>query len=170
MNKIEQSTLKDMDEIFRLYHLATEYQKLKFPDNLWPEFERSMVEDEIKKGYQWKLVKENQIACVWAIAYSDPYIWEEKNIDPSIYFHRIGTNPSFRGQRLVGQMVEWGREKAMAEQKKYLRMDTCGQNDRLIAHYQSMGFEFLGIKRLKDTGNLPAHYIDADVCFFEMTV
>ncbi|MHB8929251.1 MAG: hypothetical protein ACYC5R_01500 [Melioribacteraceae bacterium] len=46
------------------------------------------------------------IACVWAMTFNDPQIWEERNKDPSVYLHRIATNPNFRGQNLVGEIVK----------------------------------------------------------------
>ena len=47
-------------------------------------------------------------------------------------------------------------------------MDTCGENKRLISHYESCGFEYLGLRKLKNTTELPLHYQNADVCFFEI--
>jgi len=47
-------------------------------------------------------------------------------------------------------------------------MDTCGNNKRLINHYINCGFDFLGMKKLKDTSELPSHYHNTEVCFFEI--
>ena len=47
-------------------------------------------------------------------------------------------------------------------------MDTCGENKKLIQHYQNCGFDFLGIKKLENASNLPSHYHNADVCYFEI--
>ena len=44
--KIENSTTKDIEEIFRLYKIATDFQKTRFTV-CWPEFKRSLVETEI---------------------------------------------------------------------------------------------------------------------------
>ena len=93
------STLEDLEEIFRLYQLATDFQKTKKMVN-WPVFSKPMVIKEIKEEKQYKLLIENKIACVWAIATSDPLIWEEKNKDAAIYIHRIATNPEFKGNNL----------------------------------------------------------------------
>ena len=162
------STATDITEIFRLYGLATEYQKTVFPDNTWPIFERSLVETEIAEGRQWKLIIDDQIACVWATTFSDPQIWEARNADPTVYIHRIAVNPIFRGQNLVKQIVDWAKKYAKEHQKDFVRLDTCGHNTKLIAHYQKCGFEFLGIHKLQNADSLPTHYIDADVCFFEI--
>lgn len=162
------STSKDISEIFRLYSLATEFQKRTFSKNTWPTFQRELVEIEIHEQRQFKIVIDDQIACVWAITFTDPQIWEEKNSDPSIYIHRIATNPIFRGQKFVTEIVNWARSYAKYHQKKFIRMDTCGDNQKLIAHYESCGFNFLGMVRLKNVDQLPSHYQDADVCLFEI--
>lgn len=166
--EIKNSSIRDIDEIFRLYRLASQYQKITFPENQWPEFDRRMVEKEINENRQFKLVVNDQIACVWAITFSDPEIWEEKNKDPAIYIHRIATNPAFRGNNFVSNLATWAREYAKAQDKEYVRLDTCGNNEKLIKHYKRSGFEFLGMQKLKNSTGLPAHYVNADVCYFEM--
>ncbi|TMM56101.1 GNAT family N-acetyltransferase [Maribacter algarum] len=166
--KIHTSTSEDLREIFRLYGLATEYQKTIYPKNTWPSFERELVETEIQEQRQFKMVVENQIACVWAITFADPQIWEERDKDPSIYIHRIATNPDFRGRQYVKEIVEWARGYAESNQKRFIRLDTCGNNQKLIKHYTSCGFDFLEIVRLTNTDALPGHYQGADVCLFEI--
>lgn len=167
---VKNSNLTDISEIFRLYKLATDFQKLKFPDNQWPVFDKELINKEIIENRQFKLIINNKIACVWAITFSDAQIWEEKENNSSIYIHRIATNPEFRGQNFVQKIVNWAKEYAIDKNKEYIRMDTCGKNDRLINHYKRCGFEFLGIKKLKNTSELPAHYHNADVCYFEINV
>lgn len=167
---IENSNLTDISEIFRLYKLATDFQKLKFPENQWPVFDKELINKEVIENRQFKLIINNEIACVWAITFSDAQIWEEKENNSSIYIHRIATNPEFRGQNFVQKIVNWAKEYAIDKNKEYIRMDTCGKNDRLINHYKRCGFDFLGIKKLKNTSELPAHYHNADVCYFEINV
>ncbi len=162
------STRDDIPEIFRLYQLATEYQKKTFPDNLWPEFDRELIETEVAENHQFKLMIDGKIACVWAITFNDEIIWPEDDGVSSVYIHRIATNPDFRGNDLVKKIAEWAKEYATSLGKKYVRLDTCGDNTRLINHYQKCGFEFLGLKHLHDSAGLPPHYEDADVCYFEI--
>lgn len=165
---IVNSTKSDIPEIFRLYQLAIDFQKVKFPENQWPEFSNELVLNEVNENRQFKLLIEGRIACVWAITYSDPHIWEEEENDTSIYIHRIATNPDFRGNNLVQKIVDWSIGFAKEKDKKFVRMDTCGKNDGLIKHYTKCGFEFLGMRKLKNASELPSHYHNADVCFFEM--
>ncbi len=165
---IMNSNLDDIPEIFRLYQLARDFQKIQFPENLWPEFDQDFIATEVIENRQFKIVIDNKIACIWAITYNDADIWEEKENNDAIYIHRIATNPEFRGNNFVQMIADWSKDFARKENKKFLRMDTCGQNDRLINHYKNCGFEFLGMKKLKDSSGLQAHYHNADVCFFEI--
>lgn len=167
--EILNSDNNDIDEIFRLYKIATDFQKLRFTVH-WPEFERSLVEIEIAERRQWKIAIDNTIACIWATTFNDPQIWEERNSDPAIYIHRIATNPDFRGQNLVGQIVQWAKHYATEHEKKFIRMDTVGDNPGLINYYTKCGFEFLGLLKLKNTAGLPAHYDNATVSLFQLAV
>ena len=165
---ISNSNSKDISEIFRLYDLATVFQKLKFPENQWPVFEHKLISTEILENRQFKLMIDNKIACVWAITYTDKEIWEEHENHLSIYIHRIATNPEFRGNNFTKTIVEWARDFASQQNKQFIRMDTCGENKKLISHYTNCGFKYLGMKKLKNTANLPSHYQNTNVCFFEL--
>ncbi len=167
--QIQNSNINDIEEIFRLYKIATDFQKTRFTVH-WPEFDRKLIETEIAENRQWKLIADNKIACIWATTFNDPQIWEEKNDDPAVYIHRIATNPDFRGQNLVGQIVDWVKIYATENQKKYVRMDTVGNNQGLIDYYTKCGFDFLGLLKLKNTAGLPAHYDNATVSLFQMTI
>lgn len=167
--QIENSTTHDIAEIFRLYEIATDFQKTKYSVH-WPKFELSLIETEIKENRQWKIIINGQVACIWATTFSDPQIWEEKNLDPAIYIHRIATNPDFRGRNLVGTIINWAKEYAKANGKRFVRLDTVGENEGLIQHYQKFGFGFLGLYELSNTDQLSAHYHHKPVSLFEMQI
>ncbi len=168
--EIQNSVASDIDEIFRLYQIATDFQKSKSLEHIWPEFDRDMVANEIRRRHQFKLVIDQNLACVWAIALNDPEIWGTKDTDPSVYIHRIATNPAFRGQNWVAHIVEWAKTYASTNKRKYVRLDTCGYNTKLIDHYTANGFVFKEVVKLSSTEALPAHYHNADVCLFELKV
>ncbi len=93
------STTCDLEAIFELYDAAIAHQKAVSPMH-WLPFDPKMVEREIAEGRQWKIIVDGHIACVFVTAYSDWAIWGEKDRDPSVYLHRIVTNPAFRGRIL----------------------------------------------------------------------
>jgi ribosomal protein S18 acetylase RimI-like enzyme len=168
--EIQNSNINDINEIYRLYGLASAYQKAKQTVVVWPEFERSLIETEIAENRQWKLIIDGSVACVWATTFSDAQIWEDKNQDPAVYIHRIATNPDFRGHHFVQIILDWAKEYAKRHEKKFVRLDTLGNNTRLIELYTSAGFNFLGLFDLKNTSELPEHYQDAPACLFEIVL
>jgi len=167
--KIINSTPDDIDEIFRLYKIASDYQKTKYIVH-FPEFERELVETEIKEKRQWKISIDNNFACIFATTFSDPLIWEEKDKGDSVYIHRIATNSDYRGNNFVGDIVVWAKGYAKENNKKFIRLDTVGDNKKLIEHYKKCGFTFLGLKELINTKGLPEHYNLGTIALFEITL
>ena len=84
---IQNSTITDIDEIFSLYTIATDFQKSKFSVH-WPEFKRDLIETEIRENRQWKMIIDGRIACIWTTTFSDPQIWGERDRDPALYIHQ----------------------------------------------------------------------------------
>lgn len=166
--KIENVRLEEIDEIFRLYAVASAYQKSKKTVVVWPEFDRGMVTNEIIENRQFKLLIDDRFACVWAITFSDAQIWEKRNEDLAIYIHRIATNPDFRGHDFVGAIVSWAKDFAKSHGKQYIRLDTIGDNTRLIDHYCKCGFNFLGMFELANVDELPPHYKEGPAGLFEI--
>lgn len=129
-----------------------------------------MVEAEIAENRQWKLLIGDAIACVWATTFSDEQIWGERNNDPAVYIHRIATNPDFRGNDFVSIIVTWAKQYALENEKKYVRLDTIGNNTKLIEVYTRAGFRFLGLFVLKNVSDLPIHYSQGPACLFELPI
>jgi len=166
--KISNCVLEDSDNILSLYQSARDLQTQKGMV-VWPIFEKGFIENEINEQRQWKLVIEDAIVCNWAITFSDKEIWGEKDKNDSIYIHRIATNPIFRGNRFIDKIVMWAREYAKQRGKRFIRLDTLGNNTGLIVHYSSAGFQFLGMFELTNTSNLPGHYqVEPNCCLFEI--
>jgi RimJ/RimL family protein N-acetyltransferase len=166
---IENSKLKDVPKIFDLYKIATDFMKSKKQVH-WPIFQKELILNEIDENRQWKLLINDQIACIWATTLNDELIWGNENNEPSLYIHRIATNPQFRGQNLVKQIIIWANEYGKNNNLKYIRMDTVGLNKGLISHYEKLGFEFLGIKKIENTNGLPEHYKKGEVCYFQKEI
>ena len=167
---IKSSSLNDVNTILTLYDAAIELQTQK---NMvvWPKFERSFIEKEIKDKRQWKITIGNEIACTWSITFEDKEIWGEKDSDNSIYIHRLVANPASRGNRFIDVIVPWAKAYAVSKERRYIRLDTLGNNTKLIEYYTSAGFDFLGIFKLTNTQNLAAHYQrEPNCCFFEIAI
>lgn len=166
--KIMNCAFSDTDKILFLYEAARSLQRER-KMVVWPHFDAVFIEKEIAENRQWKIVLNNTIACNWAITFEDKEIWGEKDKDDSIYIHRICNHPDYRGHRYIDIIVAWAKVYAAELGKQYIRLDTLGNNSKLIQHYTSAGFNFLGIHLLTDTGTLPKHYQDEPrCCLFEI--
>ncbi len=167
---IKNCIVSDADEILLLYeaarHLQTERKMV-----IWPSFEKAFIEKEIREEQQWKIVSDNIIACNWAITSEDKEIWGERDKADAIYIHRICTNPTLRGNRYIDKIVEWSKQYANQRGKQFVRLDTLGNNTKLIEHYTSAGFNFLGMFKLTNTASLPLHYQhEPNCCLFEINL
>jgi len=167
---IKNVSILDVEEVFRLYKIASNYQREKKTVIVWPDFDREMVVTEISENRQFKLLVNNEVVCIWAITFSDEQIWEDSNTDSAIYIHRIATNPNFRGNNFVQKIVDWAKIYAEKNDLQYIRLDTLGNNTRLIQHYKNAGFDFLGMYALENTLSLPEHYKEAPACLFEINL
>jgi len=167
--EIINSTDEDIAAIFQLYEEGTAYQK-KVAEKHWKGFERELVEAEIREQRQWKIVIGGEIACVFVLAFSDPFIWKEKDQDPAVYIHRIATHSAFRGRHLVEHIVEWAKKYALEHGKCFIRMDTGSGNEKLNNYYVRCGFTYLGVAEIENAADLPAHYKDGASSLFEIKV
>jgi ribosomal protein S18 acetylase RimI-like enzyme len=164
--EIKNSTTADFKHIFELYDAAMSFQKTVF-DKQWQGFSPSLIEQEIAENRQWKIIVDGEIACIFAITFEDVAIWGDKCQSDAIYIHRIVTNPAFRGGHYVRHIVAWAKEYAPSVGRKFVRMDTWGDNEKLIAYYQQCGFDFLGIVT-PDYRSLPKHYEGITLSLFEI--
>lgn len=163
---ITNSSHDDLDMILRLYDSARTLMRSK-GQVTWPLFDQEMITREIDQGHQWKLMVEDEIACIWATTFSDPLIWGDKP-EPSLYIHRLTTAAAHRGKGHSHKAIQWARVHAKEKGKTYVRLDTVGHNEGLIKHYVSFGFVFLGMYELPQAEGLPAHYQEDAVARFEM--
>jgi len=165
--RFENAIHADIDIIFYLYGEAIEFQKKVF-HNSWLGFDRTMVETEIDEKRLWKIIDEEQMACIYSVAYKDPMIWRERSEDSAIYIHRIVTNPDFRGRGYTRTITEWAKDFARANGVRFIRMDTWGDNQKLIEYYQDCGFNYLGVTTPEVTDALPKHYVGISLSLFEI--
>lgn len=166
---IVNSTMADMDTLFAFYRAGAVYMKDMGEVRPWQEFERTAVAKEIEEGRQWKVLDNGETVAVFLTTYNDPFVWQEKDQDPAVYIHRIATHPEHRGKGYVQGIVDWGREHARENGKKFLRLDTGARNTRLVNYYKRCGFNLLG-EVYPDSPALPAHYRGGIIALMEIAI
>jgi ribosomal protein S18 acetylase RimI-like enzyme len=167
-NLIVNSTPSDIDTIFDFYDDAMAYQKKVFHKQ-WEGFDRTLIEREIRENRQWKIIVDGEIACIFVLTFDDAVIWGERDQQPSIFIHRIVTSSKFRGGNYVQIIIEWSKDYCKKNGKQFIRMDTWGDNQKLINYYVKCGFNFVEIIDLDNTEGLPKHY-KGTLALFEIPV
>ena len=164
------STAADLDTLEELFDQAIQYQRSQFSGHVWQRMNRPLIAKEIEEKLHWKILEGDQIACFFSALYTDKQVWDERDADPSIYLHRIVTNPAFRGRGYVNHIISWAKEHARTIGKKYLRLDTGRDNRRLNEYYQKCGFVFCGIKQFTDENDpsFPRHYLGSGLSLYEL--
>lgn len=166
--EVQISKAEDLDLILGFYEMARTYQKTVFHKQ-WQDFDVDMLQQEILEGRQFKLIKDGNVAAIFAITYADELIWGA-DAAPSIYIHRIVTHAQFKGQHLVKDIAQWAVKFAAEKAIPYVRMDTWSDNLRLLEYYQNCGFTHTGRVDLKKTAGLPKHYEGISLNLFEIKV
>ena len=165
--QIVNSSLEDLATIFSFYDHAIAHQK-EVSNKHWQGFDEQLITQEIAEQRQYKILVDGTVGCVFAVTFNDPQIWEERDLEPSIYIHRIVTHPNFRGLGFVKLITNWALDYAKAKQLQYVRMDTWADNEKLVSYYKSFGFSDAGIIKIGANSGLPKHYEGIILQLFEI--
>jgi len=167
---IVNSTPQDMSIIFELFNKAIDYQK-KNGFELWPQFSEQLIQTEVLEKRHWKILDGNKTACVFSVLHNDPVIWgHERDQEPSVYLHRIAINPLFKGKGMMKLIRQWAMEYGKQNNRKYVRMNTWGNNERLRNYYIDCGFNYIGQQYLQGTEGLPGHYGGSVLSLFQIDI
>lgn len=168
--KIRPSTYSDIGTFRNFWDSALAYQKARqLP--LWPPFPESHVEEEIGAGLHFSSdFPDGVLAGYFSVALSDALIWTGEERGDAIYIHRMCVNPSRKGSNLARSVLAWSREYASSLGRKFVRMDTWADNQRLVDYYVDCGFHHIGDRQLGDVPRLPAHYSNIRLALFQNTV
>ena len=156
MNQYEilNSEISDLDFACYLFIEAIKYQERKgYP--LYKSSDRPLLKNDIENACHYKLMIDDDIACMFSAIRSDELIWREKNKDKAIYLHRIVVNPKYKGRKLLGEILDWTKQKAKEDDALYIRIDTWADNPDLVNYYTRFGFEVIEYFKIPDIEDVP---------------
>lgn len=132
----------DLPVVYWLFEEAIAYQKRNnyIP---WNGFDKDILQQDIDSKRQYKIVINREIVCIFSVLNSDPFIWQEKEDGRALYIHRVVVNPAHHGQNHFKKIVTWVIDYALSVGKKSIRMDTWGDNPKIIEYYKKFGFRFI---------------------------
>jgi len=150
INTIEE----DLEFIYTLFEDAIVYQvKNGYPD--WKDYSKDSLKEDIRLKRQYKIMINNDIACVFTICLVDKIVWQEREKQDAIYLHRIVVNKNYKGQRLVGHILKFASEFSLKIGRQKIRIDTWANNTTIIKYYESFGFEIIDHSFNPDVPELP---------------
>lgn len=165
--KIVNAIKDDLATIVGLFKQAMELQG-KNGYKVWSSMDKVGIEKDIANGLQYKIVKGNDIVCIFSIQRSDPFIWRERDQNDAIYLHRIVVNPQFKGQKQFENVLNWAKQFAQINKLRFVRMDTWADNAKIIEYYRSFGFEFIESYKTSNAPELPMQNRNLDVALLEI--
>lgn len=163
---IQNTTDTDIPFICWMFDQAILYQKRnKYP--VWNGYDIDIIQKDIKEKIQYKILVNNEIACIFSVCTNDPIIWGKKDKDSSIYLHRIVVNPNHKGEKQFEKIILWAKKYTLENNIEYIRMDTWADNPTIIEYYKSFGFVFLNNFVTPDTLNLPVQHRNISLALLE---
>ena len=168
--KIKKSRDDKIDEFYILWELAIAYHKKNnYP--VFPIFPKETIASEIKEGLHYSVYTENnELIGYFSLALEDYIIWEELEKGDAIYIHRMCVNRKFRTYNLSQIVLSWAYQYVKEAKRRYVRMDTWGDNKQLVKHYTSAGFQFKKYRKLGNIPELASHYDGILLIMFENDV
>jgi len=104
--QIVNTTTEDYDVISLLFKKAMELQG-KNGYKVWNDIDEAALKEDIKNKLQYKILRGNEIVCIFSIQFSDPFIWRNRDKNDAIYLHRIVVNSNFKRQRQFEKVLNW---------------------------------------------------------------
>jgi ribosomal protein S18 acetylase RimI-like enzyme len=154
--KVANSQLSDLPFIYHLFDASIRYQEAKgYP--VWRNYDKGAISRDIEQDNHYKIIAGDDVLIVFSVAYTDKVIWRAMDQGDAVYLHRIVVNPTFKGRKLFGHILDWAKDHARQRGFPYVRMDTWAANDNIVSYYQSFGFAFVENYTTPDTDELPVH-------------
>jgi mannose-6-phosphate isomerase-like protein (cupin superfamily) len=163
---ITNASESDLQEIYRLFEQAITFQK---KNNYigWASYDKAFVQSDIQHQLLYKIIKDDTIACIFSICFTDALIWREKENHDAVYLHRIILNQAFKGEKIFQKVLDWAIHFANGRKLKYIRMDTWAENEKIISYYKSYGFSFIENYTTPGTDDLPIQHRNLNVALLE---
>lgn len=169
MIEVVNTGITDLEHIFSLFDESIAYQE-KHGYPVWKNYDRKSIIKDIEDKNHYKVIVDAEMAMVFSVAYSDKIIWRHMDEGDAIYLHRIVVNPSFKGKRLFGNILEWSIEHCKQKGLRHVRMDTWAANPTIINYYKTFGFKFVENYTTPNAEELPVHNRSLALTLLEYTI
>jgi predicted N-acetyltransferase YhbS len=110
----------------------------------WPlPFPRDELAAAVERGDVYVAELDGEVVATVTLLWDDPMYWGNGPPDAA-YVHKLAVSRACAGQRIGSAIVEWADATAAAAGRQFLRLDCLGDNPRIRAYYEQLGFEHRG--------------------------
>lgn len=148
---IRQTTITDAPNVAELLEDARKY-KNSIGDTAWGDepFTNNEVEALLANGVSYIAFIDEIPAGFANTTTEDPRLWGDTAKDEKgLYIHRFVSSSMFRGRGIGKEMLDFLGNKAVEQDKKYLRLDCETTNPKLQNYYINQGFNKIGTKDME---------------------
>lgn len=168
-NVVLVATPDDLPLIYWLFEKAIAYQKENGFVG-WQTYDKKYLKADVEKELVFKLTRGKELVCIFCVCYTDPLIWRKKEKGDAIYLHRVVVHPEYRGEHLFAKVFEWAIVHARQMQRRFVRMDTWADNQKIIRYYTGYGFRFVEEYKTPNDPNLPDQHRNLKVALLEFSI
>jgi predicted GNAT family N-acyltransferase len=166
--RIEMAKHDETDAVLSILDEAAKWLDAKGA-TLWTahQLNREEIAVQIENGMYWLAKVDGEIAGCFRYQNEDMNYWDDVPHADSAFVHKVAVKREFAGGEVSRSMLDFAKQKATSEGKKFLRLD-CAKREKLCRFYESHGFVFHSEKirepylvvryefSLRSAGSLPA--------------
>lgn len=140
--EIIQANPNDLEKVSAVLQEVADWLIAK-DEKLWErnELSPSEIREQVENGMFWLAFVDSEVAGCIRYQTEDMEYWDDVPHKDSAFVHRVAVRRKFGGKGISKALIEWAKQKAKSEGKKYLRLD-CTKREKLCRLYESYGFVF----------------------------
>lgn len=146
---ISLATPSDAKAVTEILNQAAKY-KLARNDNAWAQvpFTVEKIQERITKGSVYVARFDGVIVGTVQLTWEDEMVWGEQ---PPIaaYIHQLAVKDGYHGHHLGSKLLDWTAQKAISNNREFLRLDVPPENKQLRTYYEKIGFQWIEDKEIK---------------------
>jgi len=163
------ASLQDLNSIYDLFEAAILFQQ-QHQYIGWSQYDKQRIIADLESDLLMKVVDGEKIVCIFSVCYEDGLIWREWEQGDAVYLHRIVVNQVYKKEKMFPMILQWAITVAIQRKRRFIRMDTWANNEKLIAYYNHYGFAYIETYTTPDTTALPLQHRNLTVALLEYAV
>ena len=163
------ASLQDLNTIYDLFEAAILFQQ-QHQYIGWSQYDKQRIMADVESDLLMKVVDGENIVCIFSICYEDGLIWREKEQGNAVYLHRIVVNQVYKKEKMFPMILQWAIALVIQKKRRFIRMNTWANNEKLIAYYSRHGFAYIETYTTPHTTDLPLQHRNLMVALLQYDV